>query len=114
MIVWSRFRVLFDATSTTSSGTPRMCSGTLHAGRTLARQIQKIRLDDIEVRDDDVERREKHFADRIRLEVIADGQVQLPQDPLVAQVGRWRHVVHPVDQLVPLPVVWETARSRRR
>src|SRR2546428_352809 len=40
-------------------------------------------------------------------EVRTNQPVQIAQDPLMPRIRRWRHVVLPVDQLVPLPVVGE-------
>ena len=38
---------------------------------------------------------------------VADDQVEVPQDRLMFEVGRRRHVVLPIDEFVPLPVVGE-------
>ena len=69
------------------------------------RQVEEIRFDDIVLRNHDVERSKEHVADRIGLEVVADHEVKLPQNPLMSLIRRRRHVMLPVDQFVPLPVI---------
>src|SRR5688500_11956945 len=58
----------------------------------------------------------------MHLEVLPHPEVDIPDDPLMNTGGRRRHVVLPVDQFVPAPIVWEQqevvvgelhARSRR-
>jgi len=50
---------------------------------------------------------QKIFSDGMRLQVGPDRPVQLPEDVLMLDVRRRRHIVLPVDQLVPFPIVWE-------
>ena len=51
--------------------------------------------------------RAEHFAHRMRLQMDLQRQVKLAEDPLMLRVRRRRHIVLPVDELMPLPIVWE-------
>src|SRR5262245_58080564 len=43
----------------------------------------------------------------VNLQPRADQQVDIARHPLMLRIGRRRHVVLSVDELVPLPIVWE-------
>ena len=68
---------------------------------------QQVGLDDIEYRKDDIERREKGFAAAMRLEMRSDRKYRFPENALMRRGRARRHDMHPVNQLVPLPVVRE-------
>ena len=57
LIVSSRWRVPGEPISTTSSGAPSYVHRRDHLRRPLVRHVQQVGLDDVEVREDDVERR---------------------------------------------------------
>jgi hypothetical protein len=59
------------------------------------------------IRKDDIERRNEDVTDRVLLQVGGDLHHQAQDDGLMTHVGRRRHVVCPVDELVPVSVVRE-------
>jgi hypothetical protein len=73
--------------------------------RTFVGYVEEIGLDDVEAREQHVERREEDSTDRMVPKPGADREVQVAGDCLVPEIGRRRHIVLPVDQLVPLPIV---------
>ena len=79
-----------------------------HDGRLIARHEQQVGLDHVVVRKDDVEWCEEHTPSvRMRPQIERDLDVKTADELLVPQVRRGSHVVLPVDDLVPLPVVRE-------
>jgi len=76
-------------------------------GRALVRDVQQVRLDDVKHREAYVQRGVEHSAVRMRFQPRTDQQIQPAGNLLVPDIGRRRHVVLPVDQLMPLSVVWK-------
>jgi hypothetical protein len=74
-------------------------------GHTCIGEVQEIGFDDIESGEGDVERCVEHLSDWMVFEPGPDEKVQIARDSLVFGIRRWRHVVLPVDQLVPHPIV---------
>ena len=69
--------------------------------------VQQIRFNDVELREDDIERGVKDPTDGMLLEPRPQHEMKIPGDCLMLRVRRRCHVVLPVDQLVPPPVVRE-------
>ena len=67
--------------------------------------MAQVRLDDVNAGEDDIQRSKEDTTDRVLLQPVADQDVEIPQDLLVGDVRRGRHVVLPIDQLVPFAVV---------
>jgi hypothetical protein len=77
-------------------------------GRLLAHTFvreQHVGFHHIEVRKDHIEGRSKDAADRMLLQIYPDERTKIHHDRLVLTNRCGRHVVLPVDQLVPLPVL---------
>src|SRR5205814_1433661 len=68
-----------------------------NGGRPLVREVLQIRLDDIEVREHDIERWQEDFADRMCFQLRGDHQVEASENFLVRDAWRRRHVVLSVD-----------------
>src|SRR5689334_21411473 len=73
----------------------------------LLREVEQVRHDDVVLREDDVERRERNHAQTALPDVVTDDQMQVSCYELVSRHGRGRYVVLSVDQLVPEPIVGE-------
>ena len=73
--------------------------------RVLLCQVNEIGHNDVELRQQDVERRDKGFADGMRLQISHDQMREAQHDPLVPRRGRRTHVMDSVDNLVPLAIV---------
>src|SRR5579864_3670234 len=71
----------------------------------LGRHEEQVRLDDVVIGEDDVQRGEEDLAEAVRLHVAAQVEMEMGQHELMAERGRRRHVVLAVDQLVPLAVL---------
>ena len=106
-MVSSRCRVLGDPISTTSSGAPRRCSGGHDLRRAFVRQIDQVRFDDVELGEHDVVGRGEQATDGMVFQPGSHEKHQLHRHLLVFRVRRRGHVVLPVNELVPLPVVGE-------
>ena len=106
-MVSSRCRVLGAPISTTSSGAPRQVEGRHDLVSALIREVDQIRLDDVEMREHDVVGRSKQATDRVVFQPGPDEKREVHRDLLVLRVRRRGHVVLPVNELVPLPVVGE-------
>ena len=85
---------------------PHARAGREHVGLPGLRDEQQVGLDDVEVREHDVERRDEHRPTWCPDVGPQQGR-EVHDDRLVLRVRRRRHEVLPVDQLVPLPVVGE-------
>jgi hypothetical protein len=76
-------------------------------GRAGRRQIEQVGFDDVELGKDDVVGCVEDGADRVQSRASPNEEVEVAQEALVLRARRGCHVVLPVDQLVPLPIVGE-------
>jgi len=83
----------------------------LHVGRgqdlrsTGVRHVEQVGLHNVEPREDHVEGRVEQLAGAVLSQPLLDEKEEIQGNALVLRVGRRRHVVLSVDQLVPLPIV---------
>src|SRR3990172_13263445 len=54
-------------------------------------QVHEVRLDDADVAQDAVDRREEYLTETTSLDVLPNDVVEIPQDPLVPGTGGGRH-----------------------
>ena len=106
-MVSSRFRVLGEPTSPTRSGVPRYVHVGEHAGRGFIGYVDQIGHDDVEVRKHDIRPPVEHASNRMVFEVTPQKAEEVARDLLVSDVGRRRHIVLSVDQLVSFAIVWK-------
>jgi hypothetical protein len=94
-----RFRRGSDSTSTASVEAPCALSLRNHVRVGLGHEDQ-VRLDDVVLREDDVERRDKDLAAAVGFHVEDERERELEQNPLMTGRRGRRHAQLPVEELV--------------
>ncbi len=87
----------------------RCLSTARHGARPRALEVDDVGLDDGDVAQDHVDRREKHLAEPATPDVAEESPVKRAHEALVAGIRRRRHGQLSIVDLVPPPVVRELA-----
>ena len=106
-MVSSRLRVDGDPISTTMSGAPVTCLAVRMSGPGLSTRTADPAPPRRSVVNTTSSGAMNDPSDRMVFQPRPDQEVQVPENPLMPDIRRRRHVVLPVNQLMPLPIVRE-------